>query len=43
MFILLLLKNNKINTTLKEFTKNALANKHEKKNNCKTLVISGLF
>lgn len=36
-------KKNKIDTTLKVFTENALANKWEKKNNCKTFAITGLF
>lgn len=33
----------KTDTTLKVFTENALANKHEKQNNFKTLTLSGLF
>lgn len=37
------IKKNKIDTTLKMFTENALANKQEKKNNCKMFAITGLF
>lgn len=32
-----------MDTTLKVFAENALASKHEKKNNCKMFAITGLF